>query len=415
MQIVQGRALNQEVERVMERRHALAQNVDRKVRAMIEDVRRRSDSALRKYAERWDGLKKQGSFKVPEKELKRALSSVNPEFRSALEKAAANIRQFCKWQKPVEFFRNIQPGIKVGQIIRPLEAVGCYVPGGRYPLPSSLLMTVIPAQVAGVKRVVVASPKPAGETLAAAALLGVQEFYRIGGAQAIAALAYGTESIKKVNKIVGPGNIFVTTAKKLVAFDCSIDFLAGPTGAVVVSDKGKPKFIASDLVAQAEHDPDALGIFITSSSALAQKVQREIEIMVADNPTAAQSLKDYGVIFVTSSRRESLQIANRLAPEHISISQEDLPMIQNSGSVFVGDYSAQTLGDYIAGPNHVLPTSGSATYRGGLSVCDFLKVISVQQVSRNGLRAVASKAITLAKAEGLAAHANSVAVRCAGA
>jgi len=413
MQIVQGRALNQEVERVVERRHALAQNVDRKVRAMIEDVRRRGDSALRKYTERWDGLKEQDSFKVPEKELKRALSSVSPEFRSALEKAAANIRQFCKWQKPVEFFRNIQPGIKVGQIIRPLEAVGCYVPGGRYPLPSSLLMTVIPAQVAGVKRVVVASPKPASETLAAAALLGVQEFYRIGGAQAIAALAYGAESIKKVNKIVGPGNVFVTTAKKLVAFDCSIDFLAGPTEAVVVSDKGKPKFIAADLVAQAEHDPDALGIFITSSSALAQKVQREIEVMVADNPTASQSLKDYGVIFVTSSRRESLQIANRLAPEHISISQEDLPMIQNSGSVFVGDYSAQTLGDYIAGPNHVLPTSGSAAYRGGLSVCDFLKVISVQQVSRNGLRAVASKAITLAKAEGLAAHANSVAVRYA--
>jgi histidinol dehydrogenase len=415
MQIVQGRALNQEVERVMERRRALAQNVDRKVRAMIEDVRLRGDSALRKYAERWDSLKKQGSFKVSEKELKRALSSVDPEFRRALEKAAANIRQFCKWQKPTEFFRNIQPGIKVGQIIRPLEGVGCYVPGGRYPLPSSLLMTVIPAQVAGVKRVVVASPKPASETLAAAALLGVQEFYRIGGAQAIAALAYGTESIKKVNKIVGPGNIFVTTAKKLVAFDCSIDFLAGPTEAVVVSDKGRPKFIAADLVAQAEHDPDALGIFITSSPALAQKVQREIEVMTADNPTASQSLGDYGVIFVTSSRRESLQIANRLAPEHISISQEDLPMIQNSGSVFVGDYSAQTLGDYIAGPNHVLPTSGSATYRGGLSVCDFLKVISVQQVSRNGLRAVASKAITLAKAEGLAAHANSVAVRCAGA
>ncbi|HZR29679.1 MAG TPA: histidinol dehydrogenase [Terriglobales bacterium] len=415
MQVVKGRALNKEAERVAARRQKLAQNVDRKVRAMIDDVRRNGDAALRKYAVRWDGLKKQDSFKVPEKELKRALGSVSAEFRKALENAAANIRQFCEWQKPAEFFRDIQPGIKVGQIIRPIEAVGCYVPGGRYPLPSSLLMTVIPAQVAGVQRVVVASPKPACETLAAAALLGVQEFYRIGGAQAIAALAYGAESVKKVNKIVGPGNIFVTTAKKLVAFDCSIDFLAGPTEAVVVSDKGNPKFIAADLVAQAEHDPDALGIFITSSAGLAEKVEREIEVMTADNSTAAQSLRDYGVIFVTSSRRESLQIANRLAPEHISISEEDLPMIQNSGSVFVGDYSAQTLGDYIAGPNHVLPTSGSATYRGGLSVCDFLKIISVQQVSRNGLRSVAANAITLAKAEGLAAHANSVAVRCASA
>ncbi len=415
MRIVQGRAVNGEVERVAARRRKLAQNVDRKVRGIIEDVRRHGNSALRKYGRRWDGLGKTDSFKVPEKELKRALASVNPEFRSALEKAAANIRQFCEWQKPAEFFRTIQPGIKVGQIIRPLEAVGCYVPGGRYPLPSSLLMTVIPAQVAGVRRVVVASPKPAAETLAAAALLGVAEFYRIGGAQAIAALAYGTEAIGKVKKIVGPGNIFVTTAKKLVAFDCSIDFLAGPTEAVVVSDAGNPKFIAADLVAQAEHDPDALGIFITSSSALAQKVEREIQAMVAENVTASQSLREYGVIFVTSSRRESLQIANRLAPEHISIAEEDLPLIQNSGSVFIGDYSAQTLGDYIAGPNHVLPTSGTAAYRGGLSVCDFLKVISVQQVSRSGLRAVASKAITLAKAEGLAAHANSVAVRCAGA
>ena len=394
MRIVQGRALNREVERVTARRQELAQNVDRRVRTIIDDVRRSGDSALRKYGKRWDGLKQQDSFKVPEKELKRALASVDPEFRSALEKAAANIRQFCQWQKPAEFLRTIQPGIKVGQIIRPLEAVGCYVPGGRYPLPSSLLMTVIPAQVAGVRRVVVASPKPAAETLAAAALLGVAEFYRIGGAQAIAALAYSTEAISKVNKIV---------------------FLAGPTEAVVVSDKGNPKFIAADLVAQAEHDPEALGIFITASAELAQRVGREIELMSAENATASQSLREYGVIFVTSSRRESLQIANRLAPEHISIAEEDLPLIQNSGSVFIGDYSAQTLGDYIAGPNHVLPTSGTATYRGGLSVCDFLKVISVQQVSRSGLRAVASQAITLAKAEGLAAHANSVAVRCTGA
>ena len=412
MRIVRGQGVNKEVERVSSRRQKLSDEVDSQVRAVITAVRRRGDSALRRYARRWDGLGGQDTLRVPERELKRALDSVDPTFRSALEKAAANIRQFCQWQRPSEFLRTIQPGIKVGQIVRPLEAVGCYVPGGRYPLPSSLLMTVIPAQVAGVPRIVVASPKPARETLAAAALLGVQEFYRIGGAQAIAALAYGTESIAKVNKIIGPGNIYVTTAKKLVAFDCSIDFLAGPTEAVVVSDDGNPKFIAADLVAQAEHDPNALGIFITSSLVLAQTVQREINAMSADNAIAGQSLRQFGVIFVTASREQSLAIANRLAPEHITISPEDLPSIQNSGSVFLGDYSAQTLGDYIAGPNHVLPTSGSAVHRGGLNVCDFLKVISVQQVSRSGLRAVAPEAVTLAKAEGLLAHANSVAVRC---
>ena len=415
MRIVQGREVGREVERVASRRQKLSEDVSSKVRAVVNAVRRGGDSALRGYARRWDGLGKHAALAVPKKELRRALDSVDPAFRSALETAAANIRQFCQWQKPSEFLRTIQPGIKVGQIVRPLEAVGCYVPGGRYPLPSSLLMTVVPAQVAGVGRVVVASPKPARETLAAAALLGVEEFYRIGGAQAIAALAYGTESVKKVNKIVGPGNIFVTTAKKLVAFDCSIDFLAGPTEAVVVSDDGNPKFIAADLVAQAEHDPNALGIFITSSIALAEKAQREINAMAAGNATAAQSLRQFGVIFVTSSREQSLAIVNRLAPEHITISPQDLPDIQNSGSIFLGDYSAQTLGDYIAGPNHVLPTSGSAAYRGGLNVCDFLKVISVQQVSRSGLRAVAPQAVTLAKAEGLLAHANSVTVRCAGA
>ena len=355
MRIVRGQSVNKAVERVSSHRQELSSDVDSQVRDVINTVRRRGDFALRGYARRWDGLGGRDGLAVPEKELKRALDSVDPAFRGALEKAAANIRQFCQWQRPLEFLRTIQPGIKVGQIVRPLEAVGCYVPGGRYPLPSSLLMTVIPAQVAGVPRIVVASPKPARETLAAAALLEVTEFYRVGGAQAIAALAYGTESIRKVNKIVGPGNIYVTAAKKLVAFDCSIDFLAVPTEAVVISDDGNPKFIAADLVAQAEHDPNALGIFITSSLALAQTVQREINAMAADNAIAAQSLRQFGVIFVTSSRRQSLAIANRLAPEHSTLSPVDLPAIQNSGSIFLGDYSAQTLGDYIAGPNHVLP------------------------------------------------------------
>jgi histidinol dehydrogenase len=340
-----------------------------------------------------------------------SLGRVPAELRKSLGQAAESIRQFCEWQKPDGWMRT-HDGISLGQMVRPLESVGCYVPGGRYPLVSTLLMTVIPAQVAGVKNIRVVSPKPSEEVLAAAAMLGVREFYRVGGAQAIAALAYGTSSIPRVDKIVGPGNAYVTVAKKLVSFDCAIDFLVGPTEAVLLSDSGVPEFIAADLVAQAEHDPETLAVFITTSRELARSVSVAVTKVAKGNPIAQKSLRARGAILVAASREQAREWANRIAAEHITVKADDLPFIQNAGSVFVGDYSAQAAGDYASGPNHVLPTSGQARFRGGLSVMDFVKVITVQQLSGAGLKRIAPAIECLAAAEGLPAHARSIRVRC---
>jgi histidinol dehydrogenase len=273
-------------------------------------------------------------------------------------------------------------------------------------------MTVIPAQVAGVKNIRVVSPRPSAEVLAGAAMLGVREFYRVGGAQAIAALAYGSDSIPRVEKIVGPGNAYVTAAKKLVSFDCAIDFLAGPTEAIVLSDSGNPEFIACDLVAQAEHDPDTLVLFITTSRELARSVRLAMTKLAKRNPIAKESLRARGAILVAASRTEAREWANHIAPEHITVETDDLPFIQNAGSIFVGDFSAQAAGDYGSGPNHVLPTSGKARFRGALSVADFVKVITVQELSSEGLRRIAPAVECLANAEGLPAHAHSIRMRC---
>ena len=410
---VRGRAIAREVAKLANRRLLFSADTERAVARIVKDVRSKGDSALRRYAEKWDGLAPKQSLRVSEKELAAALASIPANLRHALETAAHNIRKFAEWQKPQEFTREIQPGLQVGQIIRPLDSVGCYVPGGRYPLPSSLLMTVIPAQVAGVSRIVVCSPHPAQETLAAAALLGVTEFYRIGGAQAIAALAYGTKTIAPVVKIVGPGNRFVTTAKKLVSFDCAIDMLAGPTEAIVVAEDGDPAFWASDLVAQAEHDPDTSVVFVTSSGALAKEVAAELKSRAKTNKIARESLSRNGVIFVTGSPAQSIEVANAIASEHITLSRDQLDSLTSAGSIFLGPYSPQSLGDYAAGPNHVLPTGGVARFRGGLSVVDYLKIITVQEVSREALVRIAPIVTTLAEAEGLSAHAESVRVRCA--
>ena len=386
--------------------------VEPQVRRIVKDVRTQGDRALRKYAEKWDGLAPRQSLRVPASDLEKAWKSVTEDFRLALRTAAENIRRYCERQCPREW-RISHSGIEVGQVVRALSSAGCYVPGGRYPLPSTLLMTVIPAQTAGVKDIRVVSPRPAQETLAAAFFMGVKEFYRVGGAQAIAALAYGTKSIPKVDKIVGPGNLFVTAAKKLVAFDCSIDFLAGPTEAVVVSRKGDARYIAADLTAQAEHDPETLSIFITTSKRLAERVQREVEKISSGNKIAEASLSRRGMILVAGSQAEAMDFANRIAPEHITIEPENLPRVLNAGSIFIGDYSPQAAGDYAAGPNHVLPTGGVARFRAGLSVMDFVKTISLQQLSREGLQQIAPAVVTLADAEGLRAHAESVRVRCA--
>jgi histidinol dehydrogenase len=412
MRIVCGKRAAAEVERIAGRSAAVDASAEKTARKIIAAVRRTGDKALLQYANKFDGLEAQ-PLRVAAGQMESALSSVPADFRQALNTAARNIRQFCEWQRHKEFRREIQPGICVGQVIRPVASVGCYVPGGRYPLPSSLLMTVLPAQAAGVPRIVVASPRPAPETLAAAALCGVTEFYRMGGAQAIAALAYGTASVPQVDKIVGPGNKFVTAAKKQVAFDCGIDFLAGPTEVLVLSDDGEPEFIAADLVAQAEHDPDASAIFITSSLELAREVKQAVSRMSSGNAIARQSLKTNGAILIASTHAQAVEWANAIGPEHLTVGAEDVAAITSAGSIFVGNYSPQALGDYAAGPNHVLPTGNVARIRGGLSVTDFVKVISVQEISREGLRRLAPVVETLAEAEGLRAHAESVRARCA--
>ncbi|MGH9511074.1 MAG: histidinol dehydrogenase [Terriglobales bacterium] len=409
MRILSGGAAGKHVSLLSERGTQSA-GVKPAVKRIVDDVRRGGDKSLRRYAERWDGLEKACPLKVSESEIQEAWSAAPLPLRRALREAAKNIRQFCKWQKPKEWKRNSN-GISVGQLVRPLSSIGCYVPGGRYPLVSTVLMTVVPAQVAGVKNIQIVSPKPRPEALAAAAMLGVRDFYRVGGAQAVAALAYGTESIPRVDKIVGPGNSYVTAAKKLVSFDCAIDFLAGPTEIVVLSDAGNPEFIAADLVAQAEHDPETLPIFITTSRALGKTVAEHARKLASSNSIAHESLTRNGVILVAASAKQSLEWANQIAPEHITVERKHLPFIQNAGSIFVGDYSAQAAGDYASGPNHVLPTAGVARFRGGLSVLDFLKIITVQELSSKGLKRLAPSIECLAETEGLAAHAESIWVR----
>jgi histidinol dehydrogenase len=410
MRIVTGRAAESAVKRLAARGMQFA-GLEPRVRRIVNDVRRDGDRALRHYAERWDGLEKNEPFRVSEAEMAAAWDKSDPLLRKSLRQAAQNIRRFCEWQKPRSWTRT-RAGISLGQLVRPLDSIGCYAPGGRYPLLSTVLMTVIPAQVAGVKNIRVVSPKPSPQVLAAAAMLGVIEVYRVGGAQTIAALAYGTKSIPRVDKIVGPGNAYVTVAKKLISFDCAIDFLAGPTEAVVLSYSGVAEFIAADLVAQAEHDLEALPVFITTSRRLAKSVASSATRLAKDNPTAKESLQRRGAILLANSREQARDWANRLAPEHITVTAEDVPFIQNAGSVFVGDYSAQAAGDYASGPNHVLPTSGQARFRGGLSVADFVKVITVQEISATGLRGIAPAIECLAAAEGLPAHARSIKLRC---
>jgi histidinol dehydrogenase len=374
------------------------------------DVRKKGDRALIAYAAKFDG--NEGNLKVTPEEMAAAWDATAEPMREALTTAAAQIRSFAVNQLPASWSEESIPGLMTGQLVRPIGAVGCYVPSGRHPLPSTLLMTVIPAQVAGVERIVVVSPKPAPETLAAAHLLGVTEFYRLGGAHAIAALAYGTASTPKVDKIVGPGNLYVTAAKRLVAFDCAIDMLAGPTEAVVTSEKGQPADIASDLVAQAEHDPEALSIFITTQAELAKAVVAEAKLLSRKNPIAKQSLERNGLAIVAATVEEARAITNRLAPEHLTVDgAADLNWVQNAGSVFIGRWSAQPMGDYISGPNHTLPTGGMARVRGGLSVNDFLKLITVQQYNGAAMKMLGPKAALLAEAEGLTGHAEAIRVR----
>jgi histidinol dehydrogenase len=384
------------------------------VRRIVGDVRKRGDRALLRYAAEFDGLSGPNAVRVTPEEMAAAWKALDPALRDALRTAAAQIRGFAKRQMPKSWMSKSGKGaplrgLKTGQLVRPLGSVGCYVPSGRHPLPSTLLMTAIPAQVAGVERIVVVSPKPAPETLAAAHLLGVTEFFRLGGAHAVAALAYGTATLPRVDKIVGPGNLYVTATKRLVAFDCAIDMLAGPTEIVVTSECGRAADIASDLVAQAEHDPEALAIFVTTRVDLARAVIEETKTRSRENLVAREALRRNGVVIVAGSVREARTITNRLAAEHLTVdAASDLEWVENAGSVFVGRWSAQPMGDYISGPNHTLPTGGMARVRGGLSVNDFVKLITVQEYAAEGVLALGPKAALLAEAEGLIGHAEAI-------
>jgi histidinol dehydrogenase len=382
------------------------------VRRIVADVRKRGDRALFRYAEQFDGLATPDAVRISKEEMSSAWETLSPALRDALTTATKQIRAFAQRQLPRSWNSTPIKGLTTGQLVRPLNSVGCYVPSGRHPLPSTLLMTAIPAQVAGVERIVAVSPKPAPETLAAAHLLGMTEFYRLGGAHAVAALAYGTATITRVDKIVGPGNLYVTAAKRLVAFDCAIDMLAGPTEIVVTSEKGTAPDIASDLVAQAEHDPEALAIFVTTRADLAKEVIAETRLRSRDNSVARQAINRNGLVIVAATIEEARAITNRLAPEHLTVdSAIDLDWIKNAGSVFIGRWSPQPMGDYISGPNHTLPTGGTARVRGGLSVNDFIKLITVQQYDQKALSTLGPKAMLLAEAEGLTGHAEAIHTR----
>ncbi len=381
------------------------------VKRILSTIQRKGDAALRQYAERLDGLAAGATLSVSREEMAAAWEQTPRDLRKAMQIAAANIRRFAKWQMPKEWARTTR-GVQLGQRCLPLASVGCYVPGGRYPLPSTLLMTTLPARVAGVSRIVVVSPHPARETLAAAHVADVQEMYRIGGAQAVAALAYGTASIPRVDKIVGPGNLYVTTAKKLVAFDCGIDMMAGPTEIVVASEHGNPQWIAADLVAQAEHDPETLAILVTSNTELASATAQEVQRQSAANKIASQALGKNGFIFQTQTPNETKSVTNRLAAEHLTIDNEkDLAWVRHAGSIFIGTQTPQSMGDYISGPNHVLPTGRLARIRGGLSVLDFLRIVTTQEYTSQGLAYLGPHATMLANAEGLVGHAASVRIR----
>ncbi len=399
-------------------RRASSRDAERVAARIVADVRRRGDAALFSWTKRLDGLALSSrNAWVSRSELSAARKSVSREFLAAIDHAARNIRAVARQQKPQEWTIEVEPGVRAGQRVHPIESVGCYLPGGRFSLVSTLLMTVIPAQEAGVREIVVASPQPGPALLAAAEKLGVRRIARVGGAQAIAALAYGTRSISRVDKIFGPGNRFVTAAKKVVSNDCAIDMLAGPTEALVFAVRGDARFIAADLIAQAEHDPDAISVLVTTSPRLARAVAAEIEQQLADLPKtnlARRSLAKNGAVLVAKNLADAAGFVNRFAPEHLSLPNGAdglLERINSAGSIFLGDWSAQSFGDYASGTNHVLPTGGVARTRGGLSVSDFVKCISVQEVSRAGVRRLAPVVEQFARAEGLAAHARSVEVR----
>lgn len=405
-------------EKLLTLRHRRDVRAEAVASRIVGDVRRRGDAALFAWTRRLDDIRLTAKTVWVNSNERRAAARAIPQgLRSALRHAARNIRRVAEEQLPRSWSIAVEPGVRVGQRVSAIDTIGCYIPGGRFSLVSTLLMTAIPAQVARVRRIVIACPRPNAALLAAAEMLGLQEIAHIGGAQAIAALAYGTLSVPRVDKIFGPGNRFVTAAKRIVSGDCAIDLLAGPTELLVVATSGNPTYIAADLLAQAEHDPDALALLVTTSRKLAVAVRDVLEEQLRrlpDTHPARRSLEEKGAILVTPDAGAAVEFANRFAPEHLSIpgAQADLARkLDAAGSVFLGPWSAQSIGDYASGTNHVLPTSGGARTRGGLSAADFVRCTSVQHVSAAGLRRLRPVVMALADAEGLLAHRRAVEVR----
>ncbi len=392
------------------------------VREILADVRARGDEALREYTLQFVGVQVL-EFRIQRDELDAACEQLNGEAISALEEAADRIRRFAERQKQQleDFEYEIEPGVFTGQRVVPIERVGVYTPGGRYPLPSTVLMCAVPARVAGVREIALCSPPSCEGTvhpaiLAAARIAGVSEVYRMGGAQAIGALAYGTETVAAVDKVVGPGNRYVAEAKRQLFGIVGIDFVAGPSEVLVLADESAdPRFVAADLLAQAEHDPDAVCVLVTTCSDLADRVNDEVERRRGESGAAGEFLPASGLLVVAEGMDEAIDLANRKAPEHLQLQVADperwTDRLCNYGSLFIGPYSAVALGDYSSGLNHTLPTNRAARYTGGLSVMDFLKVQTTLRVSEDGLARIGPLAQQLAELEGLVAHAESVEFR----
>jgi histidinol dehydrogenase len=408
-------AVEKKLLRARQEHDAEAEGIASKI---VGDVRRRGDAALATWVKKLDGIDlHRESLWISGGEIRAARQQVSRDLLRALEHAARNVRRVAEKQLPKPWTMEVEPGVKISQLVRPIEAIGCYIPGGRFALVSTMVMTVIPAKVAGVRRIQVVCPRPSAALLAAAGVLGVSSVARIGGAQAIAALAYGTKRVARVEKIFGPGNRFVTAAKQLVSSDCAIDLPAGPTEAIVLASTGNPCWIAADLLAQAEHAPDAGSYLVTTSISFARQVKTEVARQLQQLPPTSPaqiSMKRMGAILVAPSLRAACEFVNRFAPEHLSLPGNGdalLRKIHATGTVFLGPWGAQPLGDYASGSNHVLPTGGWGRKRGGLSSADFVKCISVQTIGRRGFERLAGTAETLAASEGLMAHRNAVRVR----
>jgi len=384
--------------------------VGRRVARIVEDVRSRGDAAVRRYAAELDGLS--GEPELAAAEIARRAKTAPAAVRSAIRVAARNIERVARAQVPGGHRVRVAPGVTVEQRVRPLDRVGCYVPGGRHPLPSTLLMTAIPARVAGVREIVAVCPRPDAAVCAAARQAGVSRLFQLGGAHAVAALAFGTETVPRVDRIVGPGNKYVAAAKDYVSAECGIDFHAGPSEILIVSDRGNPEWIAADLIAQAEHDPDARALLVTPAMRLAHMVVAQVARQLPRRGPARESLRRNGAVIVTRTLAEALELATRMAPEHLVVDDEaQAAGVACAGSIFVGPHTAQVAGDYAIGSNHVLPTGGAARFRGGLHAADFVRVVTVQRLTKRGLAALGPTVAALARAEGLTAHARSVEVR----